>query len=223
MPAHTRSLSRAETLGLSRAHRNARPLSRSLPGLSRAQNTRPFSRALKRSFSLAPFASLLSSPAPHRDETSRDFHDAYARIAQEVEYNNNNAIACFHVTSRHCVATARNGDGGQEVIFYIRKHYTSITHSKCLSFASFMVVQIDQNTRSFYRVPKVVVHKGGKYKKLTEKHRKTYVCGREEPNGKIPVCVCVQWSLRQMWVNTLFMWLIITLFRCLNTLMWLFV
>jgi len=28
-------------------------------------------------------------------------------------------IACFHVTSRHCVAMARNGDGGQEVIFYI--------------------------------------------------------------------------------------------------------
>jgi len=33
-----------------------------------------------------------------------------------------------------------------------------------------MVAQIDQTMRSFYRVPKVVVHKGGKYKKLTEKH-----------------------------------------------------
>jgi len=61
-------------------------------------------------------------------------------------------------------------------------------------FALFMVTSIDQITRCFYRVPNVVVHKGGKCKKLIEKLEKwlakptSVICGREVPNGKMPMC-----------------------------------
>ena len=53
-----------------------------------------------------------------------------------------------------------------------------------------------QTTKSFYRVPKVVVRKGGKYKKLTEKHREKCLAnlrlwwgGAEWENAR--VCVCI--------------------------------
>ena len=49
-----------------------------------------------------------------------------------------------------------------------------------------MVAQIDETTRSFYRVPKVVVHKGEKGKKLTEKRRKKMACKPTSENA----CVC---------------------------------
>jgi len=104
MPAHTRSLSRAETLGLSLARWNARPLSRSRTArslsralkrsaslartarslsralkrsasLARTARSLSHARALKRSFSLAQFASLLSSPAPHNQECACETED----------------------------------------------------------------------------------------------------------------------------------------------------
>jgi len=57
-----------------------------------------------------------------------------------------------------------------------------------------MVAQIDQTTWSFYGVPKVVVHKGGKYKKLTEKHREKCLANLRLRSGgaewEMPVCVC---------------------------------
>jgi len=36
-------------------------------------------------------------------------------------------IACFHMTSRHCVGMARNANWGQEVIWYLE---STITNSK---------------------------------------------------------------------------------------------
>jgi len=56
-----------------------------------------------------------------------------------------------------------------------------------------MVAQIDQTTRSFYRVPKVVVHKKGKYKKLTEKHREKCLANLRLRSGGAEwenACVC---------------------------------
>jgi len=107
-----------------------------------------------------------------------------------VLYSVWNSLFSRDVMPLHCHDAKCRWRAGSEFLYL----GSTITHSKCLCFASFMVAQIDQTTRSFYRVPKVVVHKRGKYKKLTEKHwgknaLQTYVCGREEPNGKC-LCVC---------------------------------
>jgi len=114
-------------------------------------------------------------------------------VVKTVILKNIITISCFHMTSRHCVPMARNADGGQGRKWFsiFRKHYNK------LKIPSFMVAQIDQTTRSFYRVPKFVVHKGGKYKKLTEKHWEKCLAnlrlrsgGAEWENACVCVCVC---------------------------------
>jgi len=98
---------RSELRERERAFQYARARERptALLGLSRAQNTRPFSRALKRSFSLAQFASLLSSPAPHTNFVScarRGEQERDLRTMQRASWSGNRRMSKFYLNlSKH--------------------------------------------------------------------------------------------------------------------------
>lgn len=70
----------------------------------------------------------------------------------------------------------RTADGGQEVIFCVG---SAITHTPMFSVVYSCSNHSNQETtRSFYRIPKVAVHKGEKWRKLTEKRLVSH-CGKK--------------------------------------------
>lgn len=124
-------------------------------------------------------------------------------------------MAC-HLTSLPCAA-AKNADQGQEVIIYSKSRLTSSHYADVLCYLGlFQSIQL-RNQQDFY-VPKIVVHKGEKRKKLMYKCQKkctpAIVCGKQEPSQIMPMCV-VTISSKGTW----FLWLClcnISLYQCIS-------
>ncbi len=59
-----------------------------------------------------------------------------------------------------------------------------------------------ENTMTFYRVRKCVVHKGGRVKKLTEKRRKKLLVNLRLQSAGADQCLCVQMVNIRYNINT---------------------